>query len=354
MSLLLKALNKASREQRGAAAPATGTAGREGQIGAFLPFPAPPRRRWLVPATASLAALAALGWGIYVYLETLAPTPIAAAVPAASPALSPPPPAGPVAEAPRAVPAVPSPPTAARPDNTPPAPETAPLPEDTGDTPAPPSPAADKAPVQHGAIKISAGNGPAPVDPMLEQAYQALGQGRDDAARTLYQRLLAAQPANPDALLGLAVIAGRQGQGAQSADYYLRALEADPGNPVAQAGLIGIMGRADPLTSEARLKRLLDSQPAPFLYFALGNLYAGQGRWPAAEQAYFEACRKAPGNPDYAFNLAVSLDHLGQPKAALSYYRQARQLARTRGGAGFDPALAAARIKRLGGGSGEE
>lgn len=349
MSLLLKALNKASREQR-EAAPETGGGRR---IGAPLSFQAAPRRRWLVPATASLATLAALGWGIYVYLEALAPTPIAAAVPAAPP-VPPPPPAGPIAQAPRAAPAVPSPPPTARPGSTPPVPETAPPPKDAGDSPAPTSPAAAKAPIRQGAINISAGNDPAPVNPLLEQAYQALRRGRDDAARTLYQSLLVAQPANADALLGLAVIAGRQGQGAQSADYYLRALAADPGNPVAQAGLIGIMGRADPLTSEARLKRLLDSQPAPFLYFALGNLYAGQGRWPAAEQAYFEACRKAPNNPDYAFNLAVSLDHLDQPKAALSYYRQARHLARTRGGAGFDSAQVAARVERLGGGNGEE
>jgi cytochrome c-type biogenesis protein CcmH/NrfG len=50
--------------------------------------------------------------------------------------------------------------------------------------------------------------------------------------------------------------------------------------------------------------------------FALGNLYAQQGRWPDAQQAYFRAYGAAPDNPDYAYNLAVGLDRLNQPKLA--------------------------------------
>ena len=54
-------------------------------------------------------------------------------------------------------------------------------------------------------------------------------------------------------------------------------------------------------------------------------------RWQRApaKQSFFEAYRHAPENGDYAFNLAVSLDHLGQPKSALDYYRVARKLAQT-------------------------
>ena len=35
-----------------------------------------------------------------------------------------------------------------------------------------------------------------------------------------------------------------------------------------------------------------------------------------------------PSNPDFAYNLAVSLDHLRQPKQALEYYTRAVALAR--------------------------
>ena len=55
-------------------------------------------------------------------------------------------------------------------------------------------------------------------------------------------------------------------------------------------------------------------------------MYADQGNWPAAQTAYFQAHHLARANPDYAFNLAVSLEHLSQPKLALNFYQQALEL----------------------------
>ena len=80
--------------------------------------------------------------------------------------------------------------------------------------------------------------------------------------------------------------------------------------------------------------------------FALGNLYAAQARWSDAQEAYFEAYSRAPENPDYAFNLAISLEHLGQRQPALNYYRQAVEVAQSRPH-GFDPAQAQSRIAEL-------
>ena len=54
----------------------------------------------------------------------------------------------------------------------------------------------------------------------------------------------------------------------------------------------------------------------------------------------------SPTNADFAYNLAVSLDQLRQPKLALEYYRRALALAETRG-ARFD--LAAPRRARAAG-----
>ena len=90
------------------------------------------------------------------------------------------------------------------------------------------------------------------------------------------------------------------------------------------------------------LRRLLELHPQePALAFALGNYLASQQRWPEAQQAYFDALQMARAsdtetvNPDYAFNLAVSLEHLNQSAAALGFYRQARELALSHP-AGFD------------------
>jgi tetratricopeptide (TPR) repeat protein len=124
-------------------------------------------------------------------------------------------------------------------------------------------------------------------------------------------------------------------------------LQLDPRNGLAQAGLIGMLGRADPIAAETRLKNLISREPSAFLYFTLGNLYADQNQWPAAQQAYFQAHHLQPDNPDYAYNLAIGLEHLAQPKLALEYYRRATQLAANKGHANFDVATAQERIGRL-------
>jgi tetratricopeptide (TPR) repeat protein len=92
---------------------------------------------------------------------------------------------------------------------------------------------------------------------------------------------------------------------------------------------------------------LLAQQPdATFLNFALGNQYAVQGRWEDAQSAYFRAFSADPEHPDYAYNLAVSLDHLRQPRLALEYYQRALALAGKRA-VGFNSAQVEARIREL-------
>jgi tetratricopeptide (TPR) repeat protein len=128
---------------------------------------------------------------------------------------------------------------------------------------------------------------------------------------------------------------------------YLRLIEADPRDTHALAGLMSLRGQIDPLQSESRLKTLIAQQPeAAQLHFTLGNQFAAQSRWPEAQAAYFRAYSLDPENPDFAFNLAISLDQLRQPKPALEYYRKAVALAATKA-AGFDRARAGARIAEL-------
>ena len=103
----------------------------------------------------------------------------------------------------------------------------------------------------------------------------------------------------------------------------------------------------DPQTAESRIKSMLAKSPNDAgLYAALGNLYADQNQWPAAQQAYFEAFRlnESAGN---AFNLAVSLDQMGKPKLALPYYQQALQTVQQYGASGIDKAALEARIAAI-------
>jgi tetratricopeptide (TPR) repeat protein len=176
---------------------------------------------------------------------------------------------------------------------------------------------------------------PAPVSPTLDNAYQAFNSGDTAGAQQQYDAALAQDANNRDALLGAAHVAARQNLKDKAAGYYLRLLELSPNDADATAGLIGLR-QGDISQSEARLKAILANNPdAGPVLFTLGNLYAQQGRWPDAQQAYFRAVGAAPDNPDYAYNLAIGLDRLNQGKLALGYYQRALALAQDKA-VGFD------------------
>jgi tetratricopeptide (TPR) repeat protein len=176
---------------------------------------------------------------------------------------------------------------------------------------------------------------PAPVSPTIDSAYLAFNSGDTAGAQQQYDVALAQDANNRDALLGAAHVAARQNQKDKAAAYYLRLLELSPNDVDATAGLIGLR-QGDISQSEARLKAILANNPdAGPVLFALGNLYAQQGRWADAQQAYFRAAGSAPDNPDYQYNLAIGLDRLNQGKLALVYYQRALALAQDKA-VGFD------------------
>ncbi len=184
-------------------------------------------------------------------------------------------------------------------------------------------------------------------DPVLESAYRAYNSGDLAAARENYEQVLRANPDSRDALLGLAAMEVQARHYDVAEGYYQRLLVLDPRDAYAQAGLIGLRGQVDPLAAESRLKTMIAAQPdASFLNFSLGNQYAAQGRWAEAQQAYFQAYSGDPEHPDFAYNLAVSLDRMHQTKQALEYYRRALALADGRP-LSFDKAQVEKRVAQL-------
>ncbi|MBX3661553.1 MAG: tetratricopeptide repeat protein [Burkholderiales bacterium] len=303
-----------------------------------------------VMALGLVAALIALGFAVYVYLQITNPALFIRKPPAPAPMATQPPPAPPV-QAPIATGTVVAPATpaesaaAAAPRVQAEAPPRQPAP-----VAAPVAPAAAPArpsEAQTNRIQISSGSAEPQIDNRLVQAYAALQSGKTDAARQLYGDVSRSDPRNINALLGLAAIARQEGRTEDASRLYMSVLDLEPRNAYAQTGLIGIMGRADPLASESRLKQLITRDPSAALYFTLGNLYGDQARWAEAQQAYFQAHQLEAGNPDYTYNLAVSLEHIGQPKLAVNFYRQAVDQAQARGRAGFNLAQAQDRIRQL-------
>jgi len=182
------------------------------------------------------------------------------------------------------------------------------------------------------------------LDPLLRDAYFAYSNGKLDDAQQLYLAMFKKDAHNSDALLGLAAIAQQRGESRVAAQYYAQVLVLDPRNAVANAGMSALTTDDN---SESRLKTLLREQSnSAMLHFALGNLYAEQSRWGEAQQAYFNAYTLESGNAEFAFNLAVSLDHLGQNKLAAQHYQRALQLDRLNN-AGFDHAQIEQRVQEL-------
>ena len=167
-----------------------------------------------------------------------------------------------------------------------------------------------------------------PVSEALQRAWRAYHDKDYELSRIEYIKVLADEPKNHDALLGLAAVSLQQDDVVTARDMYVQLLELDPRDPHAHAGLANIAQRNGDDLSEARLKQLIEHRPDDaHLQFALGNLYIQKKSWPEAQQAFFNAWKADRQNPDYAYNLAVSLDHLGKHRAAKAYYEDSLELA---------------------------
>ncbi len=201
-------------------------------------------------------------------------------------------------------------------------------------------------------IKISRSKTVDKSSALVNKAYEEYLAGNFDSAEKFYHDVLNNLPENRDALLGLAAVSLNRGDLRQAYIYYLEVLRLYPGDSVAEAALINFKNNEDNSRSESILKTFLQSEPDnSFLHYSLARLYAVQTRWPEAQQSFFDAHRIESSNADYAFNLAVSLEHIGQQQSAIDYYNVALELADNSAvnfaTSSFDRAVVISRINTL-------
>ena len=349
-----------------AAAPATAAAAKQEREGAKAVFaakqpaaavPSPKGNKVVLAIVAGALVLLAGGGGYVWYEINKGPSPLVARgpIPAAPRRVTPAAPAG----SPQASGATPAPDApAARNEAVPPVAVL--KPESAATTPARerPQPKAAERLVMN-LLKQTADARPAPphklsrtivaprVSPEVAQGYDALKRGDPAAARKSYEAALAADSTNLDAHLGLATAAARTGDRDTATRHYRRALALDPKNPSAVAGLAALADLSRPEGLEGQLRADITRYPqSPALHFTLGNLYASQSRWNEAQAAYFDAYRHDPDSADIAYNLAVSLDQLGQARLAADFYKRALAASETQA-AQFDKGQVSRRIAEL-------
>ncbi len=187
------------------------------------------------------------------------------------------------------------------------------------------------------------------ITDMLDEAKSHYDSGDLDGAEQTFRKILAEVPNNLNAMKGLAMVASESGRYRLSASIYLKVLELSPNDPVAISELISIHAvQPNSRLTKERLRSLIGRVPSQDgrVFFALGNLSAGEQDWHGAQASYFRALSAEPSNPDYAYNLAVSLEYLNKQRVALQYYRMARDLA-VKAPHGFDGSVLATRILQL-------
>ena len=196
-------------------------------------------------------------------------------------------------------------------------------------------------------LKISSSERIDDKDRMLNEAYAAYDRGDLGQARRLYGAVLEQEADNRDALLGMAAIEVQDGNYRRAIELYQKLLLLNPKDGEAMASLLAV-ANIDPQRGESQIKQMLSAEPdSPYLHFALGNMYSRQQRWAEAQSAYFRALQLNPDDPNTAYNLAVSMEHLGKPQVAREYYLRALAN-QDRSLAVFDAEQVAQRVEVLG------
>lgn len=171
------------------------------------------------------------------------------------------------------------------------------------------------------------------VDPLslaINQGYAAYNRGEFDQAEEAYRRALSISSTNRDAILGMAAVASVKGQYENALVLYQRQLSQKPNDDYAHTGMLSILSveNISPELFSKVNELLLEFPDAAHLHFLKGRMLVKQSRWSAAQMSFFNAWSRSSDRADYAYNLAISLDNLGLPKEALTFYRKSMALAK--------------------------
>lgn len=164
---------------------------------------------------------------------------------------------------------------------------------------------------------------PENVDGLLRQGFAALQEGRGRDAAQFCKRAIAASPANPQAHFLVGLVALDMDDRKTAARAFGSVTKLDPRNAAAWAQLARLFMRlGQPARAEKALKEAKDAGPTEAAVCDLiGVVSSMLGDQVEAKRWYRKAVGKAPGNEEYAVNLATACMFLGENEAAVDAVR---------------------------------
>ena len=162
----------------------------------------------------------------------------------------------------------------------------------------------------------------------INAAFASYQQGDFINSKSHYLTALSIEPTSSDAQFGLANIAMAEQNFSKAIEYYQMRINLQPNDSLALSGMILAANQFENVNKlKEQLNQILIQNPkASHLYFIQGTLFSRQQNWVDAQNSFFTAWQYSPDKAVYAFNLAVSLEQLDQPKAALTFYKKAFEL----------------------------
>lgn len=159
------------------------------------------------------------------------------------------------------------------------------------------------------------------VQSYLEAGYENLINGREAIAAGYYQEVLAVEPRNEMALFGLATTYQRMGKIEDAREVYGDLLSINPSHREALNNFMALISNEAPQEAIAELEALEtenpDFSPIPA---QLGVVYNRIGNPQMAARKLARALNLSPDNISYKYNLAITLDKLGQWEDASNLY----------------------------------
>lgn len=156
----------------------------------------------------------------------------------------------------------------------------------------------------------------------LREAHEKLAAGEPEAARLRFQEVLALAPRHREAWEGVMYALRKAGLHAEAQATALRWLKARPGDDEARAMLAATLEEwGTPEAIEGLREMILTrSQFAP-ARAAMARLLTRMGDLSGALPEWQRAADLDPGRSDYLLGKAVTLDRMGETRAALEAYR---------------------------------